>query len=165
MSKMDILEKELIRYQKAALFLLYPSIISFFGVVMGSFSNSYGYYLTLASSRFTTLYFRNNPVAGNQVLSLSIACVISLLIAFLFVFLTLKATKAKLYALVIATSLYLIDSVYGALEIIPSVGIYPMTGLEYGINLALHVAFLALYVYLFYRYAKLLRLEKELKAN
>jgi hypothetical protein len=161
---MDILEKELVRYQKLALFIFYPSLIGFMSAIVGAFASSYDYALAFAFERTIMVYCRDYPLTGNSAVSLLIGVLASVLICALYGFLTYQAVKAKFWALIVGISLYFVDTVYGSLLIISSLP-FAMEPLTYFTGLFVHLAFLALYAYLLVRYGKLKRLERKLQGR
>lgn len=163
-TSMDVLNKELVRYQKLALFLFYPSLIGFMSAIVGAFAPKYDYALAFAVERTIMVYCRATPFTGNLAVSLLIGVMASVLICALYGFLTFKAVKAKLWAVITAIVIYSIDTIYGSLLIINS--LYAnMDIVTYLTSLVLHLAFLALDAYLLVRYDKLKRLERKLQGK
>jgi hypothetical protein len=161
---MDILEKELVRYQKLALFIFYPALIGMMSAIVGAFTSTYDYALAFALERTIMIHCRDYPLTGNSAVSLLIGVLASALVSAVYGFLTYQAVKAKFWALIVGISLYFADAVYGSLLVISSLP-FAMGLLTYFTSLFVHLAFLALYAYLLVRFGKLKRLERKLQGH
>ncbi|MCI2111277.1 MAG: hypothetical protein LKK13_02920 [Bacilli bacterium] len=151
-------DKALASYQKSCLSLFYPSLIGFLATALG-FSLSMAADFQMSVSRSLGVYLAARPLSGNAALSSAVSLAFAALIVVLFAFLALKAAKGKLWALIVASALYLGDFAYGIALIFPVYG--RMGILDWSLALATHVVFLALFSLTFVKYVKLSRLFKK----
>jgi len=151
-------DKALAAYQKSALGLFYPALISFFATSFG-FSLSIMGGFALSGSYVLSTYLSANPVAGSSGFSTAINIGSAALIVVFFAFLTIKAAKGKFYPLPLAFAFYGVDFIYTIALYFP---IYGQMGLtNWVISFVLHLVFLALFSLCAFKYAKLSRLLKK----
>jgi len=151
-------DKALAAYQKSALGLFYPALISFFAIAFG-FSLSIMGGFALSGNYVLALFLSANPVAGNGGFSTAISIVAAALVVVFFAFLTIKAAKGKFYPLPLAFACYLADFVYTIALYFPIYG--QMSLSNWVISLVLHLVFLSLFSLTAVKYAKLSRLLKK----
>lgn len=148
-------ERQLQKYQKLTLTLFYPPLLSIFACCSGYFFSNYEYFFSYAFERF----LMENYVEMNRgVYSFSyfIPLLVAILLLGLFLFLTLNAAKGKFWALIVGSTLYLADAIYGFLLIIPGIP-FQASWPVYLLQSLIHLAFLVLYGFAIANYAKLVR--------
>lgn len=148
-------ERNLQSYQRYTLTLFYPPLLSFFAACSGYFIANYDYFLSYAFQRFLMLSLVESDRGAFSAVYF-VPLLVALAILGLFLFLTLMAAKGKFWALAVGSLLYLADSVYAFLGIVPSV-FGTMSLPVYLVQVFLHLAFLVLYGFAIGKYAKLVR--------
>lgn len=162
-SKMDILERELIKFQKWAFVLLMYPLISCFSFAVVFFDKNYS--LTLSFSSFRALYNAFNMEGFQSFITPDIlAFVLSAVFLTLSIYLTLRAAKAKMLGAYVLTSFLFIDTIYTCFLIIPDIFNH-FDLASYLISLVIHVVFLIFHLILILKYAKLRGLERKLNAR
>ena len=163
MNKADVeneFDKYLRRYQKMSLFLIYPALVSFFGLCLSLITNGFTYSLCFASNYILAYHLSLNPIGEGVTISNIIILGVGVITLGLFVYLGLMAAKAKRHFMIAGVILYFADFVYAI--ILGFDGIYgKMELVNYIISLAMHVAFLGIYSYMIVLYVKLLRVNVE----
>jgi hypothetical protein len=154
----------LIKYQKWSLVFIYPAVLSLVSLFVGIFATNFSYSLCFGSISTLALYLKANPLGGNVASSNVFLVVVGLLVTAIFVFLSLRAAKAKFYAPIVASVLYLADTIYTSLLVIPNIA-GQLEIASYVTMLLIHIAFLTLFSFVFVSYAKLYRFQKEVRSQ
>jgi len=155
---LESFDKALVAYQKSALGLFYPALISFFAIAFG-FSLSIMGGFSLSGSYTLAFYLSANPIGGNSILSTALSIGVGAVIAVFFGFLTMRAAKGKFYPLPVAFALYLADFAYTIALYFPIYG--QMSLSNWVISIVLHLVFLSLFSLTAVKYAKLSRFLKK----
>jgi hypothetical protein len=160
----DSFDRQLASYQKMAISLCYPALIGAFSGIVGALFGKSSFDFTFAIERFFFLYFQKNPIGESYAAGTAVACIIAIAIAVLFIYLALAAAKGKKWPLYVGIALYGADLVYLCFLLSPDFfGTMDLT--TWLIQLAMHVAFLALFVASLFVYAKLVRLQRKNPRN
>jgi hypothetical protein len=148
-------------YQKWSLVSFYPALLTMMVSFFGLSGSKFVYIFSCGFLTSLSGYFASNPLNGSATYSNLVCIGVSFLFLVLSFFLSQAAAKAKFSALVMACVLYILDTVYLGLLIIPS---FPgaLSPLYYGLSLGVHAIFLTLYALVFLSYGKLWRFQNEI---
>jgi hypothetical protein len=148
-------------YQKWSLVSFYPALLTMMVSFFGLSGSKFVYIFSCGFLTSLSGYFSANPLNGNTTYGNLVCIGVSFIFLVLSFFLAQDAAKAKFWSLIVSLSLYLADTVYLALLIIPS---FPgaLSPLYYGLSLGVHAIFLTLYALVFLSYGKLWRFQNEI---
>lgn len=149
-------DRKIASYQKLALFLCYPSVISCFSAISILINRS----LFKGLSFFSIAYFEYKVEGyGYNDFVIYLPLIISLVVAAVSVLCAIQAVKGKLWAILVGSIIYWADLIFGIVLIIISTSIF--SPIEWTLLFIIHALFGAIYVYLLVLYAKLTRLLRE----
>jgi hypothetical protein len=151
----------LARYQKSCVSFIYPFLLGGLVLCFRLDSDAFTYSLTLGVESTFSQFIKANPPFGNEVYSTVFSIIFAVLLIGGAILLSLQAAKARFWALIVAASFYLADTIYTAMLIIPSYS-YSIPTIAYGFSLGIHLIFLSLFAFSFVSYGKLWRLQDRL---
>jgi hypothetical protein len=148
-------EQNLRRYQRLTLTLFYPPLLSMFATASGYFIPQYDYFLAFSFERFLMRALVDSNRGAYSFLYF-VPLIVAIALIGIFLYVTLMSAKGKFWALLSGSILYLADSVYCFVLLIPS-SYAAMSWPNALLPIVIHLVFLLLYGFAIAKYVKLVR--------